>query len=185
MQKHLRQVRRQLYKNLFKSYQGWYRWHKIVKKYKLGNTAVVLLPSNDREYNYNALLYLNQMLAVRKFDNAVILTYSNVVIKSAALFSEKILGVEDFSRKYAEQLMQYYCLYEFDKRLIVASLDEPNGRNGRTLIGKRGTTIEEIFVIGVYRVYPYEQLIAPKYEGSDEEILRFLQPDCGGGIHED
>ncbi|MEA4924877.1 MAG: hypothetical protein VB084_06135 [Syntrophomonadaceae bacterium] len=179
MQRHLRQVKRQLYKNLFKSYQGWYGWHKLVKKYKLGNTAVILMPSCERDYNYNALLYLDQMLLSRKFDNAVILTHSAVVMKSASLFSDKILGVEKFSRKHAEQLMQYYCLYEFDKRLIVASLDEPNGRNGSVLIGKKGTTLEEIFVIGVYRVYPYNQRPAPKYSGGDKEIEQFLNPAGG------
>lgn len=184
MQKHLKQVKRQLYKNLFRSYQGWFRWHRIVKKYKLGNTAVILMPSCDRDYNFYALLYLDQLLASRKFDNALILTHSDVVIKSASLFSDKILSIEEFSRKYTEQLMQYYCLYEFDKRLIVASLEEPNGRNGRTLIGKKGTTLEEIFVIGVYKVYPYKQLFAPEYFGDDKALKQFINP-AGGLTDED
>jgi hypothetical protein len=179
MQKHLHQVKRQLYINLFKSYLGWYHWHRLVKKYKLGNTAVILMPSCDRDYNYNALLYLDQMLKSRKFDNAVILTHSEEVMKSAHMFSEKILGIERFSRKRAEHLMQYYCLYEFDKRLVVASLDEPNGRNGRALIGKKDTTLEEIFVIGVYRVYPYQPLSAPDYAGEDSNIRKFLNPRRG------
>lgn len=71
--------------------------------------------------------------------------------------------------------MQFYCLYEFDKRFICASLDEPNGRNGSALIGKRGTTVEEIFVIGVYRVYPFQRPEAPAYEGMDSGIKLFLE----------
>ena len=115
------------------------------------------------------------MLKSRKYKNAVILTHDPAVKKCAPLFSKNILRVVDFSRKKAERLMQFYCLYEFDKRFTVASLDEPNGRNGSALIGKRGTTVEEIFVIGVYRVYPFTRPEAPAYTGDDPEIENFLE----------
>ena len=67
------------------------------------------------------------------------------------------------------------CLYNFDKRFFCASLDEPYGRNGSRIIGARGITAEEVFVIGVYRTYPYEQLPPPKYTGSDAQIIEFLK----------
>lgn len=172
---HLKQVKRQLYKNLFSAYQGWWQWHKIIKGKGVENTAVVLLPSCDREINHLALLYLDQMLESRRYTNAVILTHDPAVVKSAVLFSKNILRVTSFSRKNAEHLMQFYCLYEFDKRFIVASLDEPYGRKGSALIGKKGTTAEEIFVIGVYRVYPFERPEAPLYSGDDPDIKLFLE----------
>ena len=75
--------------------------------------------------------------------------------------------------------MQFYCLYEFNKKFIVASLDEPYGRNGSALIGKKGTTKEEIFVSGVYRVYPFERPDEPEYTGDDEEIKRFIACNVG------
>ena len=136
---------------------------------------MILLPSCDREINHLALLYLDDMLKSRKYKNAVILTHDNAVKKTASLFSQNILRVVSFSRKKAEHLMQFYCLYEFDKRFTVASLDEPNGRNGSALIGKRGTTVEEIFVIGVYRVYPFTRPEAPVYTGNDPEVKNFLE----------
>ena len=173
--KHLRQVKRQLYRNLFAAYRGWWQWHKVTKKGVGKNTAVILLPDCNHEINYMALLYLNDMLDSRKYSNALILTHDPGVQKSAALFSNKILSVVPFNRKKAEDLMQYYCLYEFDKRFIVASLDEPNGRNGSVLIGKRGTTQEEIFVIGVYRVYPFQRPEPPAYRGNDPVIKNFLE----------
>ncbi|MCI9289966.1 MAG: hypothetical protein HFF23_10855 [Oscillospiraceae bacterium] len=176
MSKHLKQVKRQLYRNLISAYRGWWEWHKIVKGKGVGdNTAVVLLPSCEREINHLALLYLDSMLSRRKYKNAVILTHDPAVKKCAQLFSPNILRVVSFSRKKAEHLMQFYCLYEFDKRFICASLDEPNGRNGSALIGKRGTTAEEIFVIGVYRVYPFQRPEAPAYEGTDSGIKLFLE----------
>lgn len=174
--KHLKQVKRQLYLNLISAYRGWWQWHKVIKgKGITGNTAVILLPDCDREINHLALLYLDDMLKSRNYKNAVILTHDPAVKKSVSLFSQNILRVISFSRKKAEHLMQFYCLYEFDKRFTVASLDEPNGRNGSALIGKRGTTIEEIFVIGVYRVYPFQRPQAPVYTGNDPEIRIFLE----------
>ena len=173
---HLKKVRRQLYKNLISAYKGWWQWHKVVKADGVeGNTAVILLPGCDREINHLALLYLDEMLKSRQYKNAVLLTHDLAVKKCAGLFSQNILRVVDFSRKKAEHLMRFYCLYEFDKRFICASLDEPNGRNGSALIGKKGTTVEEIFVIGVYRVYPFTRPEAPKYGGDDPEIKNFLE----------
>lgn len=173
--KHLNKVKRQLYRNLFASYCGWWQWHKITKRKNISNSAVVLLPSCEREINLLALLYLDSMLKSRQYVNAIILTCDPVVQKSARLFSNNIIDVISFSRKKAENLMHYYCLYEFDERFIVASLDEPNGRNGSALIGKKGTTKEEIFVIGVYRIYPFSRPKMPEYNGSDNDILGFLE----------
>lgn len=174
--KHLKQVKRQLYRNLLAAYRGWWQWHKITRKKGVSSkTAVLLLPSCDKEINQLALLYLDDMLKNRKYTNAVILTHDSAVQKSARLFSKKILQVIPFSRKKAEDLMQFYCLYEFDKRFIVASLDEPNGRNGSALVGKNNTTREEVFVIGVYRVYPFQRPDMPGYTGDDLEIKRFLE----------
>lgn len=173
---HLKKVRRQLYKNLISAYEGWWQWHKVVIAGDVKrDAAVILLPSCDRQINYLALLYLDDMLRTRQYKNAVILTHDPAVKKCAALFSENILRITDFSRVQAEQLMQFYCLYEFDKRFICASLDEPNGRNGSALIGKRGTTVEEIFVFGVYQVYPVERPDPPQYNGDDAEIKTFLE----------
>lgn len=181
--KHLRKVKRQLYKNLIASYKGWWHWVMInrIKGISAG-TAVVLMPDCDRETNYLALLYLDDMLVAQKFVNAVILAHDPAVLRAAPLFSNKILKTVSFSRKKAEHLMQYYCLYEFNKRFIVASLDEPSGRNGSALVGKRGTTKEEIFVIGVYRVYPFTRPEAPEYDGTDKVVQEFLTAygDLGG-----
>lgn len=176
VKQHLRQVKSQLHKNLISSYKGWWQWHKVIKAKGIGgSTAVILLPSCDKEINHLALLYLDDMLKSRKHENAVILTHDPAVKKCAELFSKNILRIVSFSRRNAENLMQFYCLYEFDKRFTVASLDEPNGRNGSALIGKRGTTVEEIFVIGVYHIYPFTRPDAPIYNGDDEIIKTFLE----------
>jgi len=176
--KHLRQVKRQLYKNLLISYRGWWYWHKLVSKYKKqdeGNWAVVLLPDTNERDNYLSLLYLNRMLGQHKRSRAIILTHSEIVAKTAGLFSNKIVDIVWFSRKKAESLMQFYCLYNFDDRFICAGLDEPYGRNGSKMIGARGISAEEIFAIGVYRIYPYRQEVPPQYIGDEKDIIDFME----------
>lgn len=172
---HLNQVRRKLYRNLRSCYCGWLRWHRVIKSAGVNkDTAVILLPSCDRQINRLALLYLDDMLKNRKYKDAIILTHDTVVMKCTEIFSMNIAKVVPFSREDAEYLMQLYCLYEFDKRLVVAALDEPNGRNGSALIGKRGMTLEEIFAIGVYRISPFVKRFLPVYTGEDDEIKAFL-----------
>ena len=175
VKKHLKKVKRQLYRNLLRAYYGWWCWFWVCRTKGFGNTAVVLIPGEDKEISYLSLLYLDQMLDARKHDNAIILTHDSVVIKAAPYFSNRILKAKAFSRKKAEALMQLYCLYEFNERFFVASLDEPNGRNGSRLVGKRGTTIEEVFVIGVYRLYPVNRPPLPQLVSiNDSEVRDFL-----------
>lgn len=167
VKKHLRKVKTQLYKNLIKAYIGWWHWFWICRTKGFGDTAVVLIPGDDKEISYYALLYLDQMLDKRKYKNAIILTHDQVVIKAASLFSERIIKAKYFSRKKAEALMQFYCLYEFNKKFICASIDEPNGRNGASILGKRGTTKEELFVVGVYKIYPFSKLEKPLFSAKE------------------
>ncbi len=167
-------IRHLMRKNLIDTYRGWWVWHRVVRKYHIGATAVVLMPGTNRQYNRSALLFLDQMLKQRKYDNAVILTVDKVVAACAELFSENIRAVEYISRRRAEQLMQFYCLYEFDPRFIVASLDEPDGRNAGRLVGLRGTTVDELMALGVYKLPVCERPRLPVYAGNDEKILQFL-----------
>lgn len=174
MESNIREIKKSLFKRLLMCYQGWWEWHKIVRRKSVDyTTAVILLPSDNQEYSYYALLHLNAMLPTRGFDSAVILTHDPVVMEAAHLFSDKIRETIFFERKKAERLMQYACLYTFDLRLVIASLEEPSGRKGETLVGKRGLTREEVFAVGVYRIYP-EKVEAPVYRGTDQKIRSFL-----------
>ena len=174
--RHLRMVRSQMRRNFFRSILGWWHWHVVTRtKGFLPQTAVVLIPGTDKETNLLALLYLDQLLDSRRWKNAVVLSHDPAAIKSAHLFSQRILAVKKFSRKKAERLMQYYCLCEFDKRFVIASAIEPYGRNGDRLVGKRGTTLEDVFVIGVYRIWPFVRPELPVYDGDDADVRMLLE----------
>lgn len=162
-------------KNIIKAYKGRKIWIKLLKSYGLTDKHyVVLMPSLNRDYNYYALLYLDKFLEKENAEGALILTYDENVKKCARMFSGKIIDVADFSREKAELLMKFYCLYQFTYRLIIASLEEPEGRDGLNLVGKKGITIEEIIAVGLYGLNREDRAAPPEYKGNDPEILSFL-----------
>lgn len=147
-------IKPKLLKRAFICIKGAFLWRRLLRKYKeINNTAVIIIPEND-DCRYFALKYLDRMLCAMKFDNAVILSCDEEIARIAESFSDKISRVVDFSVKKSKILEQYYMLFEFDRRIIFASLDIPKGRCGSKLIGLKGLTAEEVFAIGVYRIYP-------------------------------
>ena len=145
-------------KNITKCYKGAFVWHKLMKENpEIANTAVILLPEVDDICNYYALLYLDDFLNKTNRDNAVFLTVDNRIQQVHSEFSSRIIRVVPIAPKDVEHLMQYMSLFCFDDRLVVASLDKPDGRNGSALVGLKGLSAEEVFAIGVYRLYPFEK----------------------------
>lgn len=160
---------------LLEAWKGWWFYHRFVKKYHLQQTKICLIPSSEGKYVNASLLYLDQMLRVQGYDSAVILTVPDIKKAEAALFSDKILFVKRIRRKTAERIMQFYCLYDFDERLIVCSLEEPAGRQALGLVGKNGITEEEVFVTGVYGIPDFVKETPVTYGKKQKKILCFLE----------
>ena len=108
---------------------------------------VVLFPSTDEEVNEISLKYTRK-LAENK-EKIIVLTHDKQIISRAAEFEENISVVE-YSREEAEDLMRFYCLYQFTDKLIIASVTEPEGRKGSGLIGHKGISLEEVIAVGVF-----------------------------------
>lgn len=163
----------------FSALAGWYQWRRILHKYGLKkpenySTAVVLLPKDDAENSYFALLYLDRMLRVAGYQKAVVLARTTIDVKAAPYLSKKIYGIEMVSDNTAEALLQYFASLIFDTRFICASLTDVKCRNGKNLLGVCGITVEDMVAIGIYRIIPHVRRNRPKYDGSDEEIARFM-----------
>ncbi|NRT73710.1 hypothetical protein [Clostridium beijerinckii] len=169
------ELKRIIDKNIEKASKGRQIWIKILEKYGIGDgDYIILMPSLNNEYNYYTLLHLNEFINKVNAKRIILLTHDSVVKKVAKLFSNKIYDILYFSREDAECVMKFYCLYKFTDSLIIASLDEPEGRNGKSLIGKNGITLEEVIAIGVYGLKEYKRIIPPFYEGYDKEVKKFL-----------
>lgn len=175
VKKHLNKIKHCMHRNLISAYEGWWQWERIKRIQGFDQTAVILLPERDRHINRLALCYMDQLLESRNYSNAIILSADPDIKVAAPLFSERILQVKTYSRRKVRNLLQLYCLLDFDERFVCASLHEPFGRQGDRVIGLHGTTTEEAFVIGVYGIYPFVTVQLPEYDGKNPVITRFLQ----------
>lgn len=171
---HINALKRQLNSNLKIALKGCYYWHSICRTKGFNNTAVVLIPDEDKEISYYALLYLDNMLEVHHFDNAIILTIDSVAAKAAPLFSKRILSIKVVSRKESESLIKLYSLIKIDDKFFCVSLDKPEGRKGSVLIGQKGVTKEELLAIGIYNIYPIVRPKQNEYIGNDSEVLDYI-----------
>lgn len=125
-------------------------WLELVDKYGLeGNFRVVLFPSDDKDINTISVKAMRKLS--EKVEKLIALSYSQEVLSWDVKESNIILQL--FSRKEAEALMRFYSMYEFTDKLIIASLDEPEGRKGKGLIGAKGITLEELVNIGIFKQY--------------------------------
>lgn len=125
-------------------------WLELVDKYGLeGNFRVVLFPSDDKDINTISVKAMRKLS--EKVEKLIALSYSQEVLSWDVKESNIILQL--FSRKEAEALMRFYSMYEFTDKLIIASLDEPEGRKGKGLIGVKGITLEELVNIGIFKQY--------------------------------
>ena len=125
-------------------------WMNFVKKYNIDNTKYVLiLPETQHNYNESALKNLPDFLKKRGIKQAYILSYDPYVIAQNEKVSDQITIVVA-SEEEIQNLIQLYCLYEFAPNVLIGSLQEPSGRKGSALIGKKGLSAEEVFAGVVY-----------------------------------
>lgn len=54
------------------------------------------------------------------------------------------------TEKQIEELMRFYCMYQFTSNLLIASLTKPDGRRGELLVGKKGFKRQEILDMVVF-----------------------------------
>lgn len=151
-------VRSLLEEKIEKAAEGRRLWLSLVERYNAGDRDYfILMPSAKQEYNHSALVYLDRFIESRKAEKVYVLAYDKYVFENGRKLSEKATEFVEFSRQEAEALMQFYCMYQFTDKLIIASLDEPDGRNAYNLVGRKGITIEDVMAVGVYGLRKEEE----------------------------
>ena len=162
---YLRQIRREMYGRLRGSFRGLRLWKKIRRAWKRKETAIILVPSGDSETGPLALAYLDRLLSARGLKNAVIASDDLSFIGSQGNRPASVAEMIQLTGTDVEDLLHLSGLYRFDADFIVASMDQPPGRNGSRLIGVKGISKEEIFRVGVYG-------LPPTAEGTVEKTRR-------------
>lgn len=117
------------------------------------DTYVILFPQSGTKCNTYTIKYLPEFISRKNVEQVVLLSYDSEVLsnggKTAANGSSVNVISRFFDRKSAECLMAYYMLQMFTDRLIIASLDEPEGRHGNDITGINSITQEEIVKVGI------------------------------------
>lgn len=131
--------------------QGREIWLSLAKECVFDeDTFVILFPRADTMCNKYVMKYLSDFADMVKTRRIVLLSFDRNVLNAV---SDTNIGVTVFthfvSREDAVKIMDYYMLQMFTDRLIIASLDEPEGRSGSNIIGIKGITEEEAVAVGV------------------------------------
>lgn len=147
-------IRLFLIKRFWSFFKGYAYMHRIYHKYALDQSAVILIPSQNKEYTYYAVKYLKQMLLGSHYKKALILSADERVKKYIRRFhfEKYVLDVIALDRKLVNNIMAFYNTNMCDESFIVASLDEPYGRNALAYLNTGKVTKEELFAIAVYNI---------------------------------
>jgi len=138
---------------------GLSEWHRIDSGYDLQqNDYVVLFCDDDIEVNESGMLYLDTFLDRVEGNKVVVLTNNKFVADNIKDYSKKIISVEECNDEQVTCLLSLYSLFHFDHRFRVVSLEKPHGRKAKSLIGVKGTTVEQLVAIGVYGIIPFRSL---------------------------
>lgn len=156
--------------------KGKQLWENIDESFKAD--LYILFPHVNEEYNYYALLYLDEYIEKKRAKEVVLITMERVIKKVLPVFSKAKIKVHEVSHDDIKAIIKYYALYEFSTRLTIISLKEPYDTCGENLLGVKGVTKEDLLCFDIYRLFENPHKNLSDYEGTDGEIIKFLKL-CG------
>lgn len=116
-------------------------WIDLIENYKVkDNDYVVLMPHEDGRYSKWVIKYLSRFIEKKNISKAILLTRDKKIV------NKKInnLTISEISEEDSQNLLQFYCLYQFTTNLLIASLDVPAFRIGKGYLNM-GKTLEYAF----------------------------------------
>ncbi|WP_167956023.1 hypothetical protein [Anaerosporobacter faecicola] len=146
-------ITKELNDHISEAEKGRQIWIQYCDNYKIDSqTLVVLMPEHDWKYNEIALKHMEQYCFKKKLKKKVILTVDNTVIEKYIQYSSdaNAILVDD---EVADDILQFYCLYDFTPNLVIASLEKPYGRKGKGCVGKNKLSLEEVATAMWYEIY--------------------------------
>lgn len=138
-------------KDFIKAFHGKCIWNRLDKTYH--SDKYIVMPHVKDEYNQYAIQYLEAYLKKEKAQGAVILYQDETV--PGMLEKEKISGYDIQLKKWSDRklrnLLKFYGLYEFSRKLTIISLTIPYDTCGENLLGVKGITKRELLCYDIYR----------------------------------
>ena len=137
-------------KKLNKAKEGRAQWIKLMEEFGgEKDKYIILFPHERIDCNKYMLKYLSQFAKKVHVDTLLVLSCDKMVLEGIKDYTDiNCIGVF-WNNIQIQNLLSYYSLHMFTNKLVIASLDEPQGRNGSNIIGTKGVTEEEIVAIGI------------------------------------
>ena len=155
-------IKKKLKENLINSWKGWKIWHKISHKDLNENCMAILLPEKDENICRCSALYLNDLLIQSRKEKAVFISCDTNITRYAKMYTNNVIKILEISENDAHNLMQFYRLYNFDNRFLIASFRQPFGRNGDKALQMYPKEFDELFALCIYKLKPYTSQIEEK-----------------------
>ena len=129
--------------------QGRLIWLELKEKCAFDeDTFVILFPQAGTMCNAYVMQYLPAFIKKTGAGRLVLLSHDEKVLNEGPDTDIRI-QTQFLSREDAQKIMDYYTLQMFTDKLVIASLEEPEGRSGGNLIGVKHITEEETVAIGI------------------------------------
>jgi len=135
-------------KRVVKAKYGRKFWLSLVEKFRIDQSVyVVVLPDKKKDNNSLAMSLLLEFLGRKGTEKTIVLFCDEWELEQQIV---KNISFMKCKEEEIDGLIQFYCLYEFTTNLVIASLEQPAGRLGLGMIGKKGLEKDEIFAGVVY-----------------------------------
>lgn len=124
---------------------GRKRWLTIKDKYSFDKSdTLVIFPSVNDELNNCALKALPEYLEKKYLKRALILHFGNLIADL------KMNHIEYIHQSYDDvrNILYYYRVVQFEKNIVIISLDEPYGSGNQ--VGNNGIGIEDYVKNAIY-----------------------------------
>lgn len=165
----LQNIKLKMLSNFISSIKGWKIYHKIVHKYPLKRGLYILIPEMDEKLSFCAALYLNQLLLKKKANNAIFLScYDSKIEYYSKMFTGNVKEYVFLNSYEINNILQFYRLYNFDERFLVASFSQPFGNNSQKILNIYPENYNELFALCIYKLKPYNSYVDYKLRHEQE-----------------
>jgi hypothetical protein len=126
--------------------------------FEIESDQYILLLTEEGRINEHLLQYLPKFLKNKKSRNAIIVYQYDIEqerIQSYEQYFEKhnlMIQIQHISKEDMDNLLAFYCMYQFTGRLVIGSIDKPEGRTGSRFIEEKRLTLEEMVVHVIYDI---------------------------------
>lgn len=143
-------IQKEVEKKAAEARKGREKWLYLKETYRIDkNTYIILFPEEKTQCNQYILKYLPEFSKKVNANRIILLSYDEEILKANIHCSDIVYEIVFWNRAAADELMAYYSIQRFSDNLLIASLNQPKGRNGENLIGINGITEEEVVSIGI------------------------------------